>query len=67
MNFIHPKEVIWRFVLLPVGLTVLSWSESTKTKVSVGLCGACRGEALREDGSVTNKKVCARLRTSAVN
>jgi hypothetical protein len=56
MNFIHPKEVIWRFVLLPVGLTVLSWSESTKPKVSVGLCG-----------SVANKKVCARLRTSAVN
>jgi len=40
MNFTHPKEVIRRLVLLPVGLTVLSWSVSTKTKVSVGLCGS---------------------------
>ena len=39
-NFTYSKEVLWRFVLLPVGLTVLSWSASTKTKVSVGPCGS---------------------------
>jgi hypothetical protein len=39
-------------VFIAKRMTVLSWSASTKTKVSVSPCGACRGEALREDGSV---------------
>ena len=43
-SFTHLKEVIRKDVLLPVGLTVLSWSASTKTKVGVGLCGAVANE-----------------------
>ena len=40
VNFTHPKELMRRFILWPAGLTVLSWSASTKTKVGVGLCGS---------------------------